>query len=502
MKHYIIGIDIGTQGTKSMIFDTDMNVVASAFEQSCLISPKPGTVWQQPEEIYLSCVRTIKQMMDETQIAPASVLSIAIDGQMAGIIGIDREGNAVTPYDSWLDTRCGKYLDILRETSEKELIRTSGGQVTYGHAPKIIWWKNEHSDIYNKICKFVVPQAYVVGKMTGLSAEEQFMDYTCIVFSGFGDTVKKAWSENLLREFNIDKNKLPRMVSPFDIVGTTKKEFGDLCGLREGIPVAAGAGDTAASTFGAGHFEENTLLDCAGTASNLCAAVREYVPDLEYKTLIMLRSPIDGLYIPLSYINGGGLCIKWFQSEFTGEPHATYEMLEKEAEMVEAGSEGIFFIPHFAGRVLPNDPDIKGSFSGLDWKHKRAHLYRAIMEGIAYEYWYYFSVLKTLYPNVKPNVMRSIGGGSKSRLFCSIKADVLGMDVIPLMLGDAALVGSAVIGAVGAGIIPDYREAISKTIDCGNVIRFCGQNYDRYQKYAQAYQKKVLAMHALYTDTI
>lgn len=502
MKNYIVGIDIGTQGTKCMLFDTDMNVIGSAFEGSKLISPKPGVVWQETDDIFMSCVRTIKQIIEETGIDPKNILSISIDGQMAGIIGVDKNGEAVTPYDSWLDNRCGKYLDIIKERVGKKMIEISGGPATYDHAPKVIWWKNEEKEIYDKISKFVVPHAYVAGKMAGLSADELFMDYTCIAFSGFGDSFNKKWSNELLKEFNIEENKFPEIVSPFKIVGKTTKEFAELCGLCEGIPIAAGAGDTAASTFGAGHFEENMLLDCAGTASNLCAVVNEYVPDVENETLIMLRSPIDGLFLPLAYINGGGLCVRWFRDEFTGDDKASYDILENEAKGVATGSEGILFVPHFAGRVLPNDPYVKGCFVGLDWKHKRGHLYRAVLEGIAYEYKNFFGVLKKLYPNAGFNTMRGIGGGCKSSLFNSIKADVLGVNSLPLKLGDAALVGSAVIGAVGAGVFSDHKEPILKTIENGKMIEYNDKNHMIYADYAEAYNETYSALRGVYKNRI
>jgi len=169
---YVIGIDIGTQGTKAALFDEEMEITATAFEPSRLISPKPGTVWQEPDDLYMSCAATIKELLDKSGVAAKDVAAIGVDGQMAGIMGVDVNGEASTYYDSWLDTRCGKYMDQMRSRAGKRIIELSGGPVSYVHGPRILWWKNEHPEAYEKTARFVMPQAYVAGRMTGLTADE------------------------------------------------------------------------------------------------------------------------------------------------------------------------------------------------------------------------------------------------------------------------------------------------------------------------------------------
>lgn len=499
---YIIGMDIGTQGTKSILFDLEMNIIAEAFEISNLISPKPGVVWQEADEIYLSCVRTIREIMQKSGISPASVAAIGVDGQMAGIMGIDKDGQATTYYDSWLDMRCGKYMQEMRNVAGKRAVEITGGPITYTHGPKILWWKNEHPEVYNKTHKFVLPHGYVVGRMTGLNGEEAYFDYSCLQYSGFGDNRKKEWSDELLGLFGISRGKMARIVSPFEIVGKTTRAFADATGVAEGIPVVAGAGDTAASVFGSGMFESGMILDCAGTASVFCCVVDSYKADAENQTMTMMRSPADGFFMPLSYINGGGLCIRWFRDSFTGNPPATYDDLEREAAAIKAGSEGILFVPHFGGRVLPNNPFVKGSFVGLDWKHSRGPMYRSIMEGIAYEYSYYYEILKKLYPDTQFKEMFSIGGGAKSALFNSIKSDVLGLPVTTFEMGDTALVGSAVIAGFGAGVLDDYKKPINKVAKKGKTVLPNMENYANYKKFAQQYLKVIDSLEDIYKSEI
>ena len=491
MSSYVIGIDIGTQGTKAALFNEDMELVTTAFEESRLISPKPGTVWQEPDDLYMSCARTIKELLEKSGTASSDVAAIGIDGQMAGIMGVDCNGQASTYFDSWLDTRCGGQMEEMRARAGKRIIELSGGPATYVHGPKILWWKHEHPEAYNKTAKFVLPQAYVVGRMTGLSGEEAYFDYTHLHFSCLSDNANKKWSDELLETFDIDKSKMARIVSPFDIMGKVTAEFAAISGLTEGIPVVAGCGDTAASTFGSGMFEREMILDCAGTASVLCSVVDSYVPDTENETLTMMRSPVDGLFLPLAYINGGGMCIRWFRDTLNGKPAAGYKEIEAEAAEIEPGSEGLIFIPHFSGRALPSNPDLKGAWLGLDFKHTRGHMYRAVMEAVAYEYDYYLSVLRSLYPNDSFSKMLSIGGGSKSALFNQIKADVLGVDVTTFETGETALLGSAVIAACGTGMLSDYRKPIQKVMKKGAEFAADISRHNSYIPYAGAYLKAI-----------
>jgi len=204
---------------------------------------------------------------------------------------------------------------------------------------------------------------------------------------------------------------------------------------------------------------------------------------------------VDGFWFPLAYINGGGLCLKWFRDQIA---HTTYEALEADCPSIPPGSEGLLFVPHFAGRVLPNNPHVKGSFLGLDWKHTDAHLFRAIMEGIAYEYRYYLSALQALYPQRRFHTMHTAGGGSKSAVFNQIKADVLGVKVIPIVMSEAGLAGTAVIAGVGAKLFTDYQEPIRKAMTGGDSLTPDMAKHASYARYAQAYLQAIEVLTPLY----
>lgn len=490
MADYIIGIDIGTQGTKTALLKSDGTVVSESFEESNLINTADGGIEQNAEEILQSCINTIKDVIVHSGIDSNEIVSMAIDGQMAGVMGVGTDGHAVTPYDSWLDQRCGKYWPMLREIGEEKIISITGCPITYAHGPKKLWWKHERPEVYERIEAFVQPNAYVAMRLCDLKADQAFIDYTYLHFTGFADTRNKIWSRELLEAAGISISKMPRIVKPYDVVGYISKTMSAETGLKQGMPVAAGCGDTAASTFGAGIVRPGKVIDVAGTASVFACAVNEFAPDTSYKTMMFAPSVIDGLYTPMAYINGGGLCLKWFRDELAQQDgiKKSYQELNEEAEQVNAGSEGLIFTPHFAGRVCPNDGNVRGGWLGLSLNHKRAHMYRAVMEGIAYEYKMYLNILNYLLPDMKFDQVISVGGGAKSQLMKQIKADVLGIPMTTISRADTGVLGSAVIAGYAVGIFDDLAETVENFLEIGNPVMPKTENSEVYKVLSNAYR--------------
>ncbi len=497
--NYIIGIDVGTQGTKTILYDDYGNIISNSFEASNLICPKPGIVYQEADEIFNSIIRTISEAIQQSGIDRSRICAIGMDAQMAGIMGIDENFEAATYYDSWLDRRCEKYFGMIKERAGKRSIELNGAPVTYTHGPKILWWKNEEPETYGKIAKFVLPHVYAAGKMCGLKAQDAVMDYTCIHFSGFADNLKKQWSDELLNEFEVDGHKLPEITEPWRIIGKLNKLYADACGLPDGIPVVAGCGDAAATCLGAGVVRPGQVFDVAGTASVLSCCVDTYKPDVQHEALMQMRSVVDGLWMPLAYINGGGLCLKWFKDDIVGiDQPINYSTLEQEAVGIPPGSEGLIFVPHFAGRVCPNDPYIKGSFIGLNFVHKRGHLFRAIMEGIAYEYKYYLKVLGDTGIDTQISNVFVMGGGAKSTLFNKIKADVLGVPYVVLKNVDTAALGSAIVAGYGVGLYDNIAQTAEAFKNEGEQIIYDKQNNAQYRIFSEAYIESILALRNIY----
>lgn len=485
-KWYVIGIDIGTQGTKTALFDSEGDKITEAFEASHLIYCGAGEVYQKPLEIYGSVLRTIRAVVEKSHICPSKIQALGIDAQMAGIMGVDENFEAVGVYDSWLDTRCEPYIKQMKSYAGEEIVRKTGGAVTYAHGPKILHRKKEIPEEYFRISRFVLPGVYVAGKMCGLKAEQAWTDYTHLHFSGFADNEKRKWDEGLLKEFDVDRDKMPEIVSPWKIVGGLGQEAAEICGLREGTQVVAGCGDSAASALGAGIVEKDMVYDVAGTASVFSCSTDRYTPDLKHQTLLFARSVLDDLYTPLAYIGGGGLCLKWF-CDHHGKDYAYWN---GEAGKIKTGSEDLYFIPHFSGRTCPNKPEVKGAYWGLSFCHTPAHMYRSIMESLAYEYRYYFSILKEENPQITPACIYGAGGGTKSAVFNQMKADALGMIYQPLEEADTAVYASAMIAAYGVGLISQLKEYMKPSYKKESYVP-SKDKYEDYQERMKRYIKLV-----------
>ena len=208
MTKALIGIDIGTQGTKTALFSEDGACLASAFSPSHLHRPAAGVVEEDPEVQYTSVLETIADCVRQSGVDPAQVAGLAIDGQMAGVIGIGADGRHVTPYDSWLDTRCAPYITQMLAAGDEVLIK-SGGAPGFNHGPKILWWMHEHPATYSTVRAFVQPGGYAAMRLCGLDAADAFIDTTYLHFSGFADTAHARWDAGLCAQFGVSQRYSP-----------------------------------------------------------------------------------------------------------------------------------------------------------------------------------------------------------------------------------------------------------------------------------------------------
>jgi xylulokinase len=505
-KPYLIGVDLGTMGTKAAIFDAAGNLLASAFEESTLHYPRPGWVEQDQDDFYTSSARTIKECVEKSGINPSDVAAIAFDGQMAGIGAVDADWGTPTPYDSWLDTRCGAYVEMMKRHADL-VIRKTGGPPTYCHGPKILWWKHERPEVFETVSKFVMPTTYAAGRLAGLKGDEAFVDYTHLNFSSFSDTAAAVWDSELCGLFEVPLEKLPRIVEPWEIIGKLTGSAARDCGLVEGTPIAAGCGDQAAGMLGAAMVEPGTVFDVAGTASVFAICIDRFVPDVRHKTLFTARLVPPDLWYALAYINGGGLNLRWFRDELAGEEKAQaeasgqgiYALLDQLAAQVPAGSQSLLFLPHLGGRVCPNDADIRGLWMGFTWSHAKPHLYRAMLEAVAYEYALYLSIEQALLPDLEFSEARVIGGGAASKLWNQIKADVLGIPYVQLSREEFAVLGSAIVAGYAVGVFTDLKAtARGFAVDPASRVEPRAEYHEYYKPLADLYAALITDMKPLF----
>ena len=501
-KENIFGIDIGTQGTKAALFSSDGRCLSSSFRKSCLHRPSPGIVEEDPEKQVSTVCQTIKECVQKSKIDKSSIAAIGIDGQMAGIIGIGKDGKNITPYDYWLDTRCAPYIKKMQQVAGDRVLNKTGNAPSFNHGPKKLWWKHERPKIYKRIASFVQPSGYTVMRLCGLDASNAFIDRTYLHFSGFADNQKNKWDFNLCKTFNLDPCKLPSIVEPEQVVGQMTASMAKRCGLKTGIPVVSGCGDTAASFLACGATKKGICVDVAGTASVFAATTDSFKADRRTQTLGCGQSAMKGLWHPYAYIHGGGMNLEWFRKELANfgrlsPDEITFDKLNRLAEKLPIKESIPFFIPHFTGRVCPPVPNLRGAWIGLQWNHRLEHLYKAILEAVAMEYGIYKKILMSLYPDLKIIEVRITGGGEKSKLWNMIKSAVFQTPVIQITQNQGAPMGAAMLAGVGVGLFKNLNTVASQWVKTGSRFREGAQGEKIYQQKLVEYEKIMMLLSKL-----
>lgn len=490
ISQYLLGIDLGTSSTKAALFSRDGALIAEAVLEVPIYTPEPGVVEQENEDFYRTAAQATKTCVQGSGIDPRHIAALAFDSQMAGVGSIDEKYRPATRFDSWLDMRCQPYIEEIDAKYGDLVTRLTGCPPTCDHGPKMLWWKEEQPQAYANVAKFVMPSAYVAGRMANLSADDAFIDYTFLHFSTLSDAQNGTWSDELCTALGVDPQKLPRIVEPWQVIGEVSDQAAADFGLAPGTIIAAGCGDTAANALGAGIVAPGMVFDVAGTASVLAASTDSFVADVQNRALLTMRSVIPGLWNPLAYIGGGGQALRWFRdtffNSFRGQPQPRtgdlYAELIELADGAPLGADGLFFSPHLGGRICPASPAMRGAWTGFSWSHTEAHFARSILESIAFEYAYYLRILREALPGLELNETRAIGGGARSSTWNQMKADVLGVPYLRLQRSEFGSWGSAMIAGKAAGLFDDLAEvAITHARPDGSAILPNPENHARYQ---------------------
>lgn len=486
---FFIGVDIGTTGIRSGVFDENFNLLGVGIGKSIVRKSENDEIYQDPEELLEETSIAVSESIRSSSVNPKMVKAISFDGQMAGIMGIDKTWNPVIPYDSWLDIRCSQEVDFMKKKAGRAVVKKTGIIPSFNHGPKILWWKRNAPEKYKKISKFIQPSVFIAGKLAGLKHEDAFIDWTYLHFTGFADNVNLKWDDLLTNTFGIEKEKLPKIVSPFTIIGHSNKEMSNKFGIKEGTLIAAGCGDTASSLLGSGVITPDSGADIAGTASVFVLSADK--PIFDYTgTIYSARSVIKDLWYCMSYINGGGMNLEWFKNEFA--QNRNFDDLNKEVNRIEPGSDGLIFIPHLDGRAYPPNSNLRGMWVGFRKKHTLYHFYRSILESVGYEYHIYLNRIRELYGDKDLEwVVRVIGGGSRGKVWNQIKADILGVKYRDIERDDVAILGQAFIAAIASGSKSNIKYIVSNVIKLGSMYLPKKEVSSRYELLFKRYKKLV-----------
>ncbi len=474
---YILTHDLGTSGNKAALFDLNLELISQTKEDYPLYYPKPGWAEQNPENYWDAVKKATNTLIHQSNIDADEILTIVFDCQMNCTIPIDNEGNALMNSISWLDTRAAP----LTRKFSKGLIKISGYglknilmflKIT-GGAPgfngkdpisHILWLKENKPEIYEKTYKFLSVKDFIIYRCTKKAVTSRDLGHTSWMMNSNPGIFE--WSDEILKKFKIDRNKLPEIKKSTDIVGELTIEASKELNLKSGTPVFVSSGDLTSAALGSGAIIDNKLIVCLGTADWVAAHTSKRLKDIAHYAGSISSSQEN--YLCISKQETGATCLDWviqqmFRSElerFKVSSEELYLHLNSITEKAEVGSKNLIFTPWMFGERSPiNDPNVRGGFYNLSLEHTRDNILRSIYEGVAFNIkWSLITIEKLV---GKSEEINCIGGGAKSDVWCQILADVLKRNIVQMETPDlAAAKGSAIISMVSLRFLNKFSDAI------------------------------------------
>lgn len=492
MKYYI-SFDAGTQSTTVVVYDEDFNSVCQKNYPTSISYPKPSWAEMDADKYLNDVIEGIKACVEESKIDPKDVRAISGDGIIMGIVGVDENCNAITPYTPYLDSRAEEEARFAK-TLDPIWIEESGNSVIESLQPPIMaMWMIKNNEEFKKNGKKILNNGpYVLANLAGLKADDAFIDYATLGGWIIGyDAKKKQWSERQMKQLGIPMEYLPRIVEPTDIVGRLTEEMAERTGLVAGIPIVAGAGDTMQSFVGAGVYEVGTASDVAGTAAMFGIMVDDIHEELSRDSgLYFSIASVPDTYFYWGYIRTGGLSLQWFKDKVMdrADDPEFYNVINSRAESIPVGANGTLFFPYLQGgqAFISN---ASGCFLNMTSNTNTSEMWRAILESIAYEYRNLVDIIRDAGVEVNEAVITE--GGSRSDLWNQIKADVLDIDTKTMKNKEGAPLSNAVYAAYAVGDIDDIKSTLDKKLESDKVFEKIPENV-KYYKESYAYYTDIL----------
>ncbi len=459
-----LGIDTSTTATKALIIDADGAALGVGKAEYGYDTPRPGWSEQDPDLWWNGTVTAIREAVALSGVDPASVAAVGITGQMHGLVALDESDRPVRPSILWNDQRTASQCDeIRRRVGRDRLIEITGNDALTGFtAPKILWMRDEEPENYSRISVVLLPKDYVRLRLTGEHAVDRAGASGTLLFN----LEERDWSDEVIESLDLPRGWFPQTFEGTDITGYVTEETASLTGLRAGIPVVGGAGDQAANGVGTGAVEPGTVAVSLGTSGVVFAATDRAVIDSDAR-LHSFCHAVPGLWHQMGVMLSAAGSLRWFRD--TVAPDISFADLSFEAGSVAPGADGLVFLPYLTGERTPHpDPEARGAFVGLTVRHTRAHLARAVMEGVAFGL---RDSLEIIREQSDVGDIRVAGGGAGSAVWLQILADVFGADVRTVDVPESAAYGAALLSAVGAGAYPTVGHAVEATIRTGERYR-------------------------------
>lgn len=500
MTAYVMGIDISTTGAKALIVDADGSVVASHNTPQTLSQPKPLWSEQNPADWWDGIQAAIRGALDAADLTGDAIDAIGLTGQMHGLVILDGAGGVLRPSILWNDQRTQAQCDMMTETVGFErLIQLTGNRALTGFtAPKLLWVRDEEPDVYAKIAQVLLPKDYIRYKLTG----EYATDLAGAAGTSLLNVAERQWSSDVLDALDIPAEWMPPTHEGTAITGTVSQQAADATGLAAGTPVVAGGGDQGAGAVGVGAVQAHIASLVVGTSGVVFLPLDTYAYDAQGRVHAFCHAVPDMWHFMGVMLSAAG-SLQWYRD--TIAPDMPFANLLDEIQEIPAGSEGLFFLPYLTGERTPHpDPLARGAFIGLTARHTRAHLTRAVLEGVAFGLRDGFALMReaaTLPDNLE---VRISGGGAQSPIWQQILADVLDTALLNVNTTEGAAFGAALLASVGAKHYDDVPTACAATIQTGDTVTPTKERAvydDLYTTYTSLYPTLKETMHALHSES-
>jgi xylulokinase len=464
----LLGIDIGTSGSKAILLAADGTVVATATAEYPMYTPRPLWAEQHPADWWTATVQAIRQVLATPGVAARQVAGVGLTGQMHGLVLLDAHGAVLRPCIMWNDQRTGpQCAEITAKLGLPRLLELIANPVLPGFtAPKILWVREHEPDVYRQAAQVLLPKDYVRFRLTG--------DYATEVSDASGtallDVAHRRWSDEMLAALDIPATWMPPCYESPVPSARISAAAAEATGLPAGTPVVGGGGDQAAGAVGSGIVHQGIISITLGTSGVVFAATERFLLEPQGRLHAFCHAVPDQWHLMGVMLSAAG-SLRWYrdvlgQAELAqaARDHTdVYDLLTTQAASAPAGSEGLLFLPYLTGERTPYpDPDARGVYFGLTLRHEKAHMVRAVLEGVAYGLRDSLELMRAM--GLEITQVRASGGGARSPLWRQILADVCESEIVLTNVTEGAAFGAALLAGVGAGLYGSVAGACAATI--------------------------------------
>jgi FGGY-family pentulose kinase len=503
---YFLGIDGGTESVRVAIFDREGTQVGFASHTYTLKHPRPGWAEQDPDEWWSSLVAAFREMMSKSSIAPIEIAGLSLDSTTCTVVALDKYDRVLRPAIIWMDVRAAEQARRVAKTGDAALKYNGFAKVSAEWMPcKALWLKENEPDIYRAATHICEYTDWMIHRLTG----EWTASVNIASLRWYYDRNNGGFPASLYQAVELDdllEKFPPKVLDMGTVVGGLSKKAAEELGLPPGIPVAEGGADSMVGTVGLNVLAPGKIALITGSSHTIFGVSEQAIYGPGFFGAFT-DAVVPGQYV----VEGGqvstGSIVKWFRDNFCGglleEANmlglGLYELLDKRAENLPVGSDGLLVLDHWQGNRTPyTDSEARGMIWGLTLKHDAAHIYRAIMEGICYGTELIFRTLR--HYGFEPQQIVACGGPLKSQLWTQIHADVSNLPITFTTVSNTEVLGSAILAAVGAGIYPNIQEAACHMVHTSHRIEPDQQRHKEYQFYVEKYIATYLQMRDLMHD--